>query len=58
MYNGVSYVGGSSIELNEGKLNFTQFDVDKVLRASQKLLGSSGDEYKLPVDMEGKFLNL
>ena len=45
-----------SDELCEGKLTFAQFNVDKVLSASQTLLGSSGDEYKLPLEVEGAFV--
>ena len=44
----------SSFNIGDGKLTFTQFDVDKILSGSQPLLGSSGDEYKLPVDVEGR----
>ncbi|XP_076818589.1 TATA-binding protein-associated factor 172-like [Clavelina lepadiformis] len=35
------------------RLTFEKFDIDKLLAHSQLLLGSSGNEYKLPPEMEG-----
>lgn len=42
-------------EKDADKLSFDMFNIDKVLNGSKTLLGSSGDEYKISINLEGNF---